>query len=193
MISTQKAHDERLKARAPYDVAVRVGAHLCPLESPGDFRDWDIYWLAGLTALRSVWHCLWEQDRKRSDLLRVIIEDFNSVDWGAKSPIFQDFVRRGRDATIKRWDWDVATLTVTYHRFLEPDINLGSAKELCWRKDEDALRLYEIALVDWHRSLCVIEQANKEGVSNPFSRHGYGDHLLKRSSFIDTLPHTPRL
>ena len=193
MTFTQKMHGERLKARAPYDVAVRVGARLCPLESPGDFENWDIYWLAGLTALRSVWHCLWEQDRKRSDLLRVIIEDFNCVNWGAQSPILQDFVRKGRDDTIKRWDWDVAVEVVTYRRFLEPGSNLGHAKELLWQNDEDALRLYELALIDWHRSLCIIEQANKEGIQMPFSKGGYNKDLLERSSFVDTLPHAPRL
>lgn len=183
---------ERLKARSPYGVAVRVGARLCPLDSPGAFEDWDIYWLAGLAALRAVWHCLWEQDRSQSDLLKEIIEDFNSVNWGATNPILKDFVRDGRNATLKRWDWYVSVQVVSHHRFLEPGISLGTSKDLLWQ-DEDALRLYEIALVDWHRSLCVIEQANKEGIRTPFSNLDYNKNLLNRSDFIETLPLTPRL
>jgi hypothetical protein len=184
---------ERLNARAPYDLAVRIGARLCPLDSPGDFEDWDIYWLAGVTALRSIWHCLKEQDRTRSDLLRAIFDDFNEAKWGGKSPILEEFVRSGRDKTIKRWDWDIAVQTVSYRRLIEPDTALVSSKELLWQNDEDALRLYEIALVEWHRSLCIIEQANKEGIEKPFSTGGYNKELLGRSRYADTLPHTPRL
>lgn len=184
---------EQLKAREPYSLSVRVGNCLCALESPGDFEGWDIYWLAGVTALRSVWHCLWEQDRKQSDLLRAIIDDFNSVEWGAKSRILQEFVRKERDKTVKRWDWDVAVTTITYRHPSKSGPNLVSGTELLWRNDEDALRLFEIALIDWHRSLCIIEQANKERIASPFSEGGYNKELLERSNFVETLPHTPRL
>ena len=130
---------------------------------------------------------------KKSDLLRKIVEDFNGVDWGAKSPILQEFVRDTRNATIKRWDLDVAVHEVTHHRFLDPNSYLGSSRTLLWKNDEDALRLYEMALVEWHRSLCVIEQAVKERVDEPFSVIKNNQELLERSNFVETLPETPRL
>lgn len=162
-----------LQARNHYKMAMRVHEKLGSSTSPGDIQDWDIYWTAGITSLRGIGHTLHHVDRKKSVLNASIIDDFWKNSKFKTFPIFTEFMEKERNLVLKEAESKVRIREITTHiknkTFEECAAIHGIEKELFMEDGEDALRLYQIALSDWHEHLCIIEQAIKVGVAKPYS------------------------
>ncbi len=189
---------ETLKAWKPYHIALRAFYKLHNLDSPGDFEDWDIYWLAAITATRAVWHRL-NKDISKHPIGKDILKDYNSGP--ATWKVYQEFTKGQRDRTLKNWLWDIATNEVTLNRFLSSE-HLGKLNTLVFRywpdengkndvpeglQGEDPLRLLGIALRFLHRDLSVIEESLKRGIKFPFSETDY-EKMYVESNFFNQYP-----
>ncbi len=166
-----------------------------------DFSDWKIYWIAGITSLRSVWHVLAQQDSKHSELTKSIINDYNNgpANW----EIFQSFVRNQRNRTIKQWKWDIVPIEVSARKWLGGEF-LGEFTDLVFNypkfdgdnctvpKDlqgEDPIRLLGIAIKFLHKDLSIIELAIKSKNSQPFSENRISETEYAQSAYSKDEPH----
>lgn len=187
-----------LNAWRPYVLALKSFYKLHNLDSPGAFEDWDIYWLAALTATRSVWDTV-QKDLKGSPLRQSIFEDYNNGP--AKWEIHQSFTREQRHKTLHEWTWDIVPNETTGYKWLEgkfvgnftnlvfkypttPDETCNVHEDL---QGDDPLRLLGIALTFLHRDLSVIELAIKSEIFNPFSQ-GNSEKLYVESGLISQAP-----
>jgi len=152
--------------------------------------------------LRTIGQVLDKSDRHLSGLHDTIITDhWQSSDF-KKSLIFREFIDAERNSLLKLFDSKVVIKPYTTSKLFGPRLSYaelvkqnGEFQELTWEPEgDDALRLYEIALVSWHEELCIIEQAIREKCTIPFSSPSrLRNSLLDRSDFIETIPETPRL
>lgn len=189
---------ETLNAWKPYYIALRAFYKLHKLDSPGDFEDWDIFWLAAITSTRAVWHRL-NKDISKHPIGKDILKDYNSgpANW----EIYQEFTKGQRDRTLKDWTWDIVTNPVSSHKFLTGEY-LGKSNELVFKylpehdglddvpeslQGEDPLRLLGIALQFLHRDLSVIEVSLKREIKFPFTKANY-EKLYSESEFFSQYP-----
>jgi hypothetical protein len=178
-----------LKARKPYLVAERVLRAFNEYDDIALMPDWDIYWLAGISSLRAIWHCLKEEDSKISASTSKNYKDFDRVGWGSKTNLLYDFVRTERDRAIKSWSSDVRLNRVHSYVLINGVKTPSNYRhELVWQDDEDALRLFELALDRWHQFLCVFEQALLEDKGNAFQTLSEMESVLSRSNYFETAP-----
>lgn len=190
-----------LSAREPWALALKVHEKIGYLESPGQFSDWQIYWVAGLVMLRSIGQVLDKKDKLRGDIHLSVISDHWKSSTFKRTKIFRDFIDGERNSLLKEFAWQVVpqahTLSTLFdgRDYDELVAANGEFVALSWEPEgEDALRLYELALLAWHEELCVIEQVIEDGESKPFSSGlQVREDLLARSNFQETRPYTPRL
>ena len=187
-----------LNAWKPYNLALKSFYKLHDVDSPGAFEDWDIYWLAALTATRSVWDTV-KKDLKGSPLEQSIFVDYNNGP--AKSETHQTFTRGQRNKTLHEWVWDIVPNETTAYKWLGGK-SVGSFKGLVFKypttpnetcdvhenlQGDDPLRLLGIALTFLHRDLSVIEVAIKNEIFKPFSKEN-SEKLYADSGLIGQAP-----
>lgn len=190
---------ETLKAWEPYKFALRCFYKLHNLNSPGDFEDWDIYWLSGLTATRAIWDTLKRELEKTSALENNIWENYNKGP--AKWKVHQSFTKAQRHQTLHEWVWDIIAIEVSSHKWIGGEF-LGTSRDLVFRyptaidnaegvdeelQGEDPIRLLGIALNFQHENLCLIESALEQKIHNPFDIKNM-HQLYCDSPFFDSAP-----
>lgn len=152
--------------------------------------------------LRAIGHVLENVDSQLSVLHREIIADNYKNSSFFNSNIYIEFIKAGRD----KWLKELASETylwkhtrsffferLTYEEAIE---KYGEYVGINWGQEEgeDAIRLFEIAMIDWWEELCIIEQAIIEKISNPCSQGmKFRDALLSRSRYAADMPKTTRL
>ncbi|GJL96079.1 MAG: hypothetical protein DHS20C05_24840 [Hyphococcus sp.] len=160
-----------------------------------------MYWLSGVVSMRAVGHVLQKVDSRVSNLHKSIIDNFWACTKKQKPAIFWEFIDNERNMLIKEGKVGAAFQKHTYSKFLV-DYNRsyedlvqqnGEFVGLEWEGD-DALRLYEIALVWWHEKLCLMEGAIDLQISKPFEADNtIQNKLLDQSNYVASCPKTSRL
>ena len=188
-----------LEAWEPYRISLLAFYFLHNLESPGDHKHREIYWVAAITSARAVYHVLVEQDLKGSELKRKINNSYKAR--ASESLVLQSFVRDQRDRTIKRWIFDLEPMPVMVGKPRGTPFK-ETHKDLVFKypnperaehdvdeklQGEDAIRLLGIALDELHMNLAVVEIALAESIERPFE--GTRPHsLYNLSEFLDDGP-----
>jgi len=188
-----------LRAWKPYEFALRCFYKLHKLDSPGDFEDWDIYWLAGLSATRSIWDTLKKDLQKNGTLKNSVWENYNGGP--ATWEVHQSFTRAQRHQTLHEWIWDIISIEVSSHRWIGGEF-LGTSRKLVFRyptpiddaegvderlQGDDPIRLLGLALQFQHENLSIIEMALEQEILQPFSVRSTCK-LYSESPFFDGAP-----
>ncbi len=156
-----------LKAWEPWHDALAAYQELYRHESPGEFKHWRIYWLAGITALRAIGHVLQNVDAKNSSLHKQLNRDLWNWLSRAQEPIFVEFIKGERDSLLKTYQTGVIPSRHTVAGWQDRGLAYeeivsrnGEFVSLNWTEEGDcALRLFWIALQWWEYRLRAYEQA----------------------------------
>ena len=188
-----------LRAWQAYDFAQRCFNKLNELKSPGDFEDWDIYWLSGLSATRSIWDTLKKELDSDEHLKQSIWIDYN--EGPATWEVHQSFTRAQRHQTLHEWIWDIIVIDTTSNDWLGGGF-ISQQRDLVFRyptpidsaqgvderlQGEDPIRLLGIALQFQHENLSIIEMALLQKIGKPFTISDT-EKLYSESPFFNDSP-----
>ena len=188
-------HDEltegmSLLAWRPWKDALDACNLLSSFDSPGEQKNWRLYWLAGVASLRAIGHVMDKVDSKKSlDHKNVIAAWWLGVKKN-KPLVFSEFIEPERNNILKLYEFGAEPSPVTSYTMNDRGLSYaelvkkyGERHILIWGPDgENGIEVMARAVVWWDEELRVIEEAILEKLDcDSIQNLGTRDKLLDRS------------
>lgn len=140
---------QTLKAWSPFWDCVDILFEFQNSDVDQERSEWRLYWVAGITLLRTVGHVLAKTDATTSSAHKATI-DFLWKQWKidhVQSSIFWDFIEKERNSLLKTYSFGARLAHNAEGYYVE------------YEDGQDAFQLFRQAIYWWRRQLMALEEA----------------------------------